>query len=622
MSLPNDLQSAETDVILNTIDELRQLGAGSILELPQIIVCGDQSSGKSSVLNAVSGLKFPTKDGLCTRFATEVIMRQGSPEHIRVAIVPGPRRTHDEKLQLQGFTRSIVSMDDIENLIDQATATMGIAPEDPKAKRFSDDILRFEVTGPNQPSLTLVDLPGLFQAPNRNQTEEDTESVKNLVLQYMKNKRSVILAVISAKSEFVLQSVTKHSRKVDPRGERTLGIITKPDKLDEGSQSERQFIDLAQNRQAFLHLGWHVLVNRDHHTRDYTQAQRDDAEKQYLSRGVWAALPNNHKGVFTLRTRLSVILREQILNELPHLIKEAENLVVDCTSSLSRLGASRATAEDRRRYLIQAAHTYNITMRSSINGAYDDNFFNSDGKSDENQKRLRAVIQNTLMQYSDEMHELGHESHIVDDRSDDEDVSDDETVQHPRKITQTAFENRVMKLMKHARGCELMGTYNPMIVRELFLIQSKPWDALTEGYRSKIFKSAQETIDLALAHATDNNTKLQLEKHIIKPALDQLVISLEQMIQKLLMPRHESHPITYNRRLAESLQKSKQNFAERMFSEAYGRSMSKHGEVVSKDFLEWLFKEQVVVPTAHLNRFAASETIDAMRAYYKVSSSL
>ncbi|KAB8356712.1 hypothetical protein FH972_024287 [Carpinus fangiana] len=613
MSLPNELQSGETDMILNTIDELRSLGIGNILELPQIIVCGDQSSGKSSVLNAVSTLKFPTKDGLCTRFATEVIMRPGNPEHIAVSIVPGSGRLHDDRRNLEAFRRIIINMDKIEDVINEATETMGINPENPRARRFSNDILRFEVTGPNQPSLTLVDLPGLFQAPNRYQTEEDTESVKELVLRYMRNKRSVILAVISAKSDFVLQSVTKYSRDVDRRGVRTLGIITKPDKLDVGSDSEKEFVELAENRLAFFHRGWHVLVNRDHNTANYTQVQRDDAEKEFLSNGVWARLPPNHKGIFKLRTRLSGLLRDQILEELPDLIREAQDEITRCETGLFKLGVSRATPEDRRRYLIQAAQTYNVTMRSCINGLYEDEFFNGNDKTTDNKKRLRAVVQNTLLQYAVDMHRLGHARHIVDE------LSANGEGQHPWEVTKEEFEDVVMDLTKQSRGRELMGTYSPLIVRELFVTQSEPWVELTQNHQFKIQEAVKMSINLVLQHATDENTKTQLERLIIKPSLDHFLVLLDEMVSKLLTPRRERHPITYNRNLAESIQKAKQAFAEKVFSEKYDRAINTNGQVVSKETLKWLFEEQIVVPPADLERFAASEAIDVMRAYYKIA---
>lgn len=75
------LQSKDHEELLNIIDKLRSQGISRYIDLPQLIVCGDQSSGKSSVLEAVSGLRFPTKDNLCTRFATELILRRVSISH-------------------------------------------------------------------------------------------------------------------------------------------------------------------------------------------------------------------------------------------------------------------------------------------------------------------------------------------------------------------------------------------------------------------------------------------------------------------------------------------------------------------------------------------------------------
>jgi hypothetical protein len=85
-------------------------------------------------------------------------------------------------------------------------------------KVFSSDILHVEFLGPSQPHLAMVDLPGLFKAETREQSEEDAEIVKELVLRYMRRLR-IILAVVSAKSDFALQEVTKYTRKLDhPEG--------------------------------------------------------------------------------------------------------------------------------------------------------------------------------------------------------------------------------------------------------------------------------------------------------------------------------------------------------------------------------------------------------------------
>ena len=87
------LQSKDHGDLLNIIDDLRSQGISHYIDLPQVIVCGDQSSGKSSVLEAVSGIQFPQKENLCTRFATEVILRRGPEKNAKVSIVPGTDRT-------------------------------------------------------------------------------------------------------------------------------------------------------------------------------------------------------------------------------------------------------------------------------------------------------------------------------------------------------------------------------------------------------------------------------------------------------------------------------------------------------------------------------------------------
>ena len=88
-------------------------------------------------------------------------------------------------------------------------------------KAFSSDVLRVEVTGPSQPHLTLVDLPGLIHAENKQQSASDVSLVASLVQLYMAQSRSIILAVVSVKNDLANQIVTKLARDVDPKGART-----------------------------------------------------------------------------------------------------------------------------------------------------------------------------------------------------------------------------------------------------------------------------------------------------------------------------------------------------------------------------------------------------------------
>ena len=237
---PLSLLSNDHGELLDLIDLLRSQGINRYVPLPQLIVCGDQSSGKSSVLEAVSGVRFPTKDHLCTRFATELILRKGPTTNATVAITPSSDRSHEEKEKLLRFKAPTIQIDEFPSLIDAVKEAMGLNSD---AKAFSEDVLRVEITRPEQPHLTLVDLSGLFHAEKKQQSAKDVQLVSSLVRTYMASTRSIILAVVSAKNDYANQIVTTLAREVDPKGLRTLGIITKPDTLHVGSESEAAFLE-------------------------------------------------------------------------------------------------------------------------------------------------------------------------------------------------------------------------------------------------------------------------------------------------------------------------------------------------------------------------------------------
>ena len=146
-------------------------------------------------------------------------------------------------------------------MFEKAKQAMGLDALGSRA--FSEDVLRVEVSGPAQPQLTVVDLPGLIHSENKKQSACDVTLVHKLVESYMKSERSIILAVVSAMNEFANQIVLTKAREVDQDGERTIGIITKPDTLRDGTTLERDFLALARNEDIKLERGWHVVKNLD-----------------------------------------------------------------------------------------------------------------------------------------------------------------------------------------------------------------------------------------------------------------------------------------------------------------------------------------------------------------------
>ncbi|KAL2048578.1 hypothetical protein N7G274_000490 [Stereocaulon virgatum] len=103
----------------------------------------------------------------------------------------------------------------------------------------------------------------------------------------MKESRSIILAVVSAKNDdYANQIVLKLARIADSKGNRTLGVITKPDTLVPDSESEAMYVSLARNQDVEFRLGWHVLKNMDSETGEWSPIDRDVKEEAFFSQGI------------------------------------------------------------------------------------------------------------------------------------------------------------------------------------------------------------------------------------------------------------------------------------------------------------------------------------------------
>lgn len=572
------LDSQDHRDLLDVIDRLRSLGVSRYIDLPQIIVCGDQSAGKSSVLEAISGLSFPTKDNLCTRFATELILRRDESPGVQVAIIPGPDRTPQENELLSKFHHEIkASKPDLEIIVEEAKLAMGLS----EVKIFSNDILRVELRGPDQPHLTLVDLPGLFRASNRDQSVDGASVVQQMVRRYMEQPRSIILAVVSAQSDFALQPITELSRELDPSGVRTLGLITKPDTLPQGSDSEASYVALAQNKDVEFRLGWHVLKNRSFETRNTSSIERDSDEKDFFSKGAWARLDRKTVGVHPLRPRLSDVLKDLILRQLPSLLRDASSRVEECQQRLKHLGEPRGTLVEQRRYLRQLSWGFSQLMKAAVDGTYNDIFFGQASTEAGYQKRLRAVVQNELESFAEDVRLQGRAQIIVED-----DTEDDSDISSTPRITRSAYLLHIQRLMRRSRGCELPGTFNPLIVDELFREQSHPWEQIVARTQATIVKSARKSAYMILESIAVPEIIIGMSSKM-NHAIDELVIKLKDKTNEMLQPHLSGHPITYNHYLTDTVQKVQSDRSRRQGIEV---DMNTYSSQLAADYMEAYYK--------------------------------
>ncbi|KAE8337174.1 hypothetical protein BDV24DRAFT_177911 [Aspergillus arachidicola] len=620
--------------LLDSVDTLRSQGISHYISLPQIIVCGDQSSGKSSVLEAISGVSFPVKSNLCTRFPTELVLRKSSHIGVKVSIVPHRSRSHVEQDALSRFHEELESFEGLPTLIENAKAAMGIFTH---GKAFSSDLLRVEVSGPDRPHLTIVDLPGLIHSETKLQSAADVALVQDVVQSYMKEPRSIILAVVSAKNDFANQIVLRLARQADPAGHRTLGVITKPDTLVEGSESERQFVLLAKNEEVTFRLGWHVLKNMDTEKGNYNLSVRGQEEAEFFSRGIWEDLPRSHVGIDTLRQRLSKLLFGQIAAELPSLIDEIQYKMNLCVKGLENLGEPRATLKEQRSYLLYISQCFQTLVRSGLDGSYNSSFFESAHSENGYHKRMRAVIQNLNEDFAQHINENGHYRDILKGGQQGTSQSSAEQL----FVSREEYLQHIERLLRRTRGRELPGTFNPMIVNDLFKEQSQPWQRIASAHVRKVWEATKTFIHAVVAEVSDMAT-LETLKDVVEPALSDLLQSMEARLTELLEPHQAGHTITYNHSFTEDLQKARRDIMEDRFSHVLtdffgvpqittstntyynnngnNQPQYNYNNNRNRDFnLRKLLDSLLESTETDMIRYAAREALDCTLAYYNVA---
>ncbi|KAL2173766.1 P-loop containing nucleoside triphosphate hydrolase protein [Thermothelomyces heterothallicus CBS 202.75] len=610
------LSSKDQLELLDSIDQLRLQGINHYISLPQIIVCGDQSSGKSSVLEAISGIPFPVKSNLCTRFPTELVLRKAPYDSVCVSIVPHESRTEAERKALMAFREELDGFDALPELVDRAKTEMGITTH---GRAFSRDILRIEVTGPNSPQLTLVDLPGLIHSETKNQTTSDIQLIKDIVQSYMREPRCIILAVVSAKNDIANQVVLGLARTADPKGTRTLGVITKPDTLVPGGGSEAMYVSLARNQEIEFRHGWHVLKNMDSEKGPSTLVIRDIEEAEFFRSGPWATLPHSCLGIDNLRTRLSRVLLQQISTELPGLIEEIDQKFSYCKDQLERLGRPRASRTEQRLYLIRLSQSFQDLVKASTGGNYDRPFFTHAEDKLGYEQRIRAVVRNLNEEFASEMRLRGHYRQVVDGCKDSSPA--------PRgviSISRDEFVDHIDMLMRRTRGRELPGTFHPMIVVDLFREQSRPWEAIVRHHVEKVWEAASRFVGLVAAHTADPSTTKALRRFVIDPAMGKIMDEMRAKTTELLNQHKGGHPITYNDEFTEALQKVRDARRNRNDPAEILRQFfnlpSLGGDRLSGYYdLNSLAESLAKFRERDPRRFAANEALDCLNAYYQVA---
>jgi GTPase SAR1 family protein len=646
--------------VLDIVSQLRKCGLNSVLSLPQIVVCGDQSAGKSSVLEALTEIPFPRKDNLCTRYPTEIILRQGKSDSLQIRVIPDPERPAEEQKSIKDFSESITSFEELPQVMAKATDMMGIDKVNGSGgdmnnrHAFARDVLSVEIEGPNRPQLTVVDLPGIVQSQTKDTSQADVDMTVKITESYISQPRTVCLAVISATNDYANQSILNKVRQFDPKGERTLGIITKPDRLHPGSETEDAFLRLAKNDDIYFTLGWHILKNRSYEEAEFSIHERNSSESSFFRQSRFGTLSPENIGISSLVDRLSKMLFSHVQQALPRLHEELDEALENISKKLAVVGEPRASPEECKMFLAQLALNFYEICKAAVNGHYEGSYFRYNGKGSSLQdlavsRRLRAEIQLLNQKFAEEVRQKGHKYYIKGLRdvsldaeqanlqSSDEEPSKSEREtesktpepygdpMRPQKMSRRKAMKWVNEVVVRTRGRELLGNFNPLVIAELFWEQSSKWHFFAKAHIDKAPSACQRFLERALNDMAPRDIFRRLWPRILGEIARKRQDATDEL-EKILKDIR-SYVINYNHYYTDTIKKSRYERRKAHMQKCLEKA-TRHKKVsgskteqtyadLDLNHLLGLFSERI---DPNMDDHSSEEVLDCLFAIYKVCS--
>jgi GTP-binding protein EngB required for normal cell division len=333
--------------VLNKLqDTFSKIGERAI-DLPQIVVVGCQSSGKSSVLESLVQKDFlPRGSGIVTR------------RPLVLQLIHAPEGTKEYGVFLHKDGEKFYDFNKIREEIVQATI------DECGDKGISNKSINLKIYSPTVPDLTLVDLPGLTKVATEGQPENLPKLINDMVLEFVTQPNAIILAITPANQDIANSDSLLMARSVDPSGLRTIGVLTKIDIMDKGTDC----VSVLKNETYPLKLGYIGVVNRSQKDIDDNKPMDKVIESErrfFVTNPVYAEVADQC-GYPYLSSTLNRILVNHIKEKLPSVHNEISQLLRIKYKELQGYGESIGnTVQEQQMTIYRIIEEY-ITKYSHI----------------------------------------------------------------------------------------------------------------------------------------------------------------------------------------------------------------------------------------------------------------
>jgi interferon-induced GTP-binding protein Mx1 len=399
--------------LLDANEKLRRLQLQGF-DFPRIVVIGDQSAGKSSVLEAISGVQLLRGTGVVTRAPIELRLSNSQETTCKASVEA------DGVQPWEGACESVG-----EALNATMRALPGLKPSQRGARRgITEEVVHLRVTAPGAPELTLVDLPGLARVATEGQRPDVPELTRRLSKTFIEPSQSIVLVVCACNADLATAEALRLAAEADPDGERTVGfgsasftrrrravapaapsrgrrrslprrraavastagregtpssrrphagVLTKPDLMDPGTESSVQ--DILRGKVVKLERhGYFVVRNRGQLSRNVTQGQALTDEAQYFStHSIFGKLAQRGRfGAPALAQYLAEVLQDAIARDVPEARRLVDSKERDVIAKLQALGdAADVDPSKKRARLVRVATDFAQMVQEACSGKSD-----------------------------------------------------------------------------------------------------------------------------------------------------------------------------------------------------------------------------------------------------------
>jgi len=387
------LMSFDTAGVFSLVHDLRADNVDCDIDLPRLACVGKQSSGKSSVIEALTGFQVPRSEDTCTRGAIEIVTKCDPMVEWMADIslrmvyddADNIKRVSPATIPIQKLTNPAdlgAALEEAQALVlnprafldhkwpggrDQARTEIRMRQVESWELKFTRNVIQVSLAGKSFQNLIVTDLPGLIQATESKEDERYIDLIQELCENYCKSKNTVIIACFCCNDDMENQAVHKLARDMDVGGMRTVGVLTKPDLIQEGN--EELWFRVFQNKKYPLAKGYYVVRCRTQLEMD-RDLPADQVEEEFFDMHEigrkFSLFSSDRCTTDNLRKSLGGLLKHKIDEQLPNLHEQLVEKYEENIQALEQMGPALSGELEVRRLLVNCCSSLSKKLEDCV----------------------------------------------------------------------------------------------------------------------------------------------------------------------------------------------------------------------------------------------------------------